>query len=119
MIDDTTLSSVDAGALFASALWIIGVALLSLVLIFSVSAWALYRAGARRLTAALVTALSILAMGSLIVYGVGGEARPEAVALGSLAIGALAATLGQLASRNDHVESPPRTLFGKEEKDAD
>ena len=106
MIDDTTLSSVDAGALYASALWIIGAALLSLAVILGISAWALYRAGARRLTAALVTALSILAMVALVIYGVGGESRAEAVALGSLAIGALAATLGQLASNKDQYDPP-------------
>ena len=82
-----------------SALWVILIGVLCLSILLSVCGWALYRAGERRLTAALVTALGILALGSIVTYAIGGEARAEAVALASLAIGALAATLGQLASR--------------------
>ncbi len=93
--------------LVKSALWVVLIGVLCLSIILSVSAYALYRAAERRLTAALVTALGILALGSIVTYAIGGEERAEAVALASLAIGALAATLGQLASR----PGKPETLL--------
>jgi hypothetical protein len=104
---DDDLGSLDLGSLLVGSLWVLGFAMLALSIVLGLIAWALYQAGKRQLTAALVTALSLLAAGALLAYAIAGDARAEVIPLASLAIGALAATLGQLAT--DRADPDPDT----------
>ena len=88
--------------LIEGGLILIGLGVIGGVIVLGLVAGALYKAGAREKVNAVVTALSLLAVLSILGYAVGGEARAELVPVASLAVGALAAAMGQLGrSKNE------------------
>lgn len=95
MIDDTT-AELDL-ALLEGSVFLIGIGLLGGAFVLGLVAVALYRSGAREKASAVVTALSLLAVLAILGYIVGGETRAELIPVVSLAVGALAAALGQLS----------------------
>lgn len=95
-VDDT--AAVDL-ALLEGSVFLIGIGLLGGAFVLGLVAVALYRSGARQKANAIVTALSLLAVLALLGYIVGGDTRAELIPVASLAVGALAAALGQMSSR--------------------
>ena len=77
----------------------LGIGLFAAALVLGVIAWSLYKAGNRSPYAALSTSLALIGAGALLVYAIGGEMRAEAIPIASLAIGALAAALGQMSNK--------------------
>ena len=105
MTDD----SITIGGLFEAGILLIGVSLLGVALVVGLVAWALYKAGRRQRSAAIVTSLSLLAVLSLVGYALGGDTRAELIPLASLAIGALAAALGQLSKSEPDTPEPEQS----------
>ena len=104
MTDDTAIAGL---AELDAALVLVGLGLLAGALVLGVVAWALYKAGNRSRYAALSTSLALIGAGAVMVYAIGGEGRAEAVPIASLAIGALAAALGQMSSQKSRRSRPP------------
>ena len=106
MTDDTTqdFALIEAGILF------IGIGLIGGAAVLGVVAVALYRSGDRRKVNAVVTALSLLSVLSILGYIIGGEERAELVPITALAVGALAAALGQMTSVGPGKSEPSDTV---------
>ena len=106
MIDDTTqdFALLEAGIIF------IGLGLIGGAAVLAVVAFALYRSGTRQKVNAVITALSLLSVLAILGYIIGGEERAELIPITALAVGALAAALGQLSRVGSEKSDPSDTI---------
>lgn len=99
MFDDSVTLEGLAG--LETALFLLGGALFAAAVVMGVFSFALYKAGNRSPYAAIATSLALIGAFAVLVYAFGGEGRAETIPIASLAIGALAAALGQLSRKSE------------------
>ena len=93
-------------AILEGTVFLVGLGLLGVAAVLGVIAFTLYKSGARKQANAIVTALSLLSVLAILGYTIAGETRAELIPIASLAVGALAAAMGQLAGKKGDGDPP-------------